>query len=66
MRRADQHLETVASEALEDADRRRNVCRTVVDARQEVGVNVDHARAAVASERTSLVGARSNTVPTTT
>ena len=66
MRRAHEHLEPLTCEPFEHLDGRRDVGRPVIDARQQMRVDVDHARAADARERTSLAGDRSNSVPTTT
>ena len=64
--RAHEDLETVSCKALQHCNRCLDVRRAVVDARQEVRMDVDHERAAAAIRYTSASGFRSNSVPTTT
>src|SRR5688572_21521704 len=66
VRRAHEYLEPLPGKPFEHADGCRDVCRAVIDAGQQMRVDVDHARAANARERTSLPGNRSKSVPTTT
>src|SRR5688572_31955484 len=66
MRRADDHIDSLVREPLENRNRDVEAWRSVIDTREQVRVDVDHARAASASSRTAGAPCRSSNVPTTT
>ena len=66
VRRADEDLHSAGSESLEHGERGVDRRRAIIDAGEEVRVDVDHPRAARASARTDRAPFRSIRLPTTT